>query len=277
MSAKSERKKKAYEAVKNTPAQPAQPPYQWFAENVQRELDKHKQHCTDLNCSEAIGLRFPQKMVAMVMNGDKKRLYLAPFGRDSKDDYVPTTVLQLETGEEIAGAFNEDGSVECMITGHNETDQPICLTLLCHREGVQLVVTPNEPDRVSVVCNVCAAAIKDEGILTRSMKLASTPKVEYPNIFCNYHGVQPKYLACCHVAHGEEPMILNRPSAEDVGLAFCSNECSRAFGRELDAHDKDSDVHSNSIIHVVCAEHLNQALGGKLEQYHQQADATAAA
>ena len=220
MSVKSERKKavkaQRQAAGKATDIMLPMLPIQWYAEESARAIDEHNANCTDRACTDDIKLfykAFP--MVAMIKSHEPKTLYIAPYGTDTPRDYQPIYALHLETGEEIAGSFEADGSTRCSVTGHNATDQPICLTLLCHRAGVALVVHKDAPDTVSVICAdpECGNAIcSGENLLTRKMKLAKQPAVEYPNKFCRYHGVQPIYIACVHVAHGEkEPMHFEPP------------------------------------------------------------------
>jgi hypothetical protein len=243
------------------------PPLQWYAEYSEEQIADHNAKCEDPKCTNDLSLTGKDfQLVAMVKNHEPKKLYLAPCGTNSPIDYQPVYVLNLETGKEIAGSFDEDGVTECSITGLNSSDEPMCLTLLCHRDGAVIAVHKDEPDTVSIICKTCQSPLKGNGLNTWKMKLAKQPVSEFPNKFCKYHGVQPIYFACIHVAHGgKEPMILGRSTADDVGLAFCSEECDEAYMTM-----KPEDL--SSLIHVICKGHLNAVLGDKLEQYHQQAE-----
>lgn len=287
MSAKSERKKqikaeKQAAAVTTALTAPTaiQPipkvPRQWYAEDVQDQLRVHKEHCTDPNCPDAIVLRCgEERLVAMVKNGDPKRLYIAPFGTGTPRDYQPILVLNLETGEEIAKAFNADVQVECMFSGcthENHADQPTCFTLLCHREGIALGIQADAPGRVSVVCAepTCNNPLKGDGISGLLMKLAPEPKAEYPNVFCKVHGIQSGDITCKHVREGVAPMIIDRPTQKDYGFALCSDECNRLLDEQVASRKP------NGHFGTACAPSLNELLGGKLELYHQQAEGAAA-
>jgi hypothetical protein len=249
--------------------QAANPPllHQWFAEDSARYINDHNAECKDPACTDWLALPAKEKLVAMVKSGDTKTLYIAPYGTGTSRDYQPILALQLATGEEIAGSFDKDGKVRCQVTG---SEGSICLTLLCHRKGIVLVTHKDAPDTISVLCAdpECRNPFKSEGVNGLKMKLANQPVTQYPHGFCNEHGIQLRYVVCCHVLNGEEPMILGRPIVsgnpdDDLhGTALCSNACEKIY----------EEAKENNGMRVVCAAHLNDALGGKLELYHAEAE-----
>jgi hypothetical protein len=249
-------------------------PFQWYAEKSAFEINAHNAECKDPACTNDIRLSFTGKMVAMVKSHEPKKLFIAEYSTDSAKDYQPVYILNLETGEEIAGSFGKDGTARCEVTGgHNTTDTPICLTLLCHQKGIHFVVHRDAPDLISLVCAepTCRRPIKSDNTYTWKMKLEHHPAVEYPDVFCCYHGVQTSYMACCHVAHGTKPLILNRPEPDVAGLAFCSDECFDGYERAVGEFAAGNTEHRHAN-HRVCAKHLDDLLGGKLEHYHWEAD-----
>lgn len=249
-------------------------PFQWYAEDTTNTINDHNAHCSDPACTNDIELRIRDKrLVVMVQNHEPKKLFIAEYGTNTAHDYEPLDVFNLETGEEVAGAFHEDGATQRTFTGHINTNIPVCLGLLCHNKGVALRLHKDAPDTVSLVCAepTCQRPLKMEKVLTWKMKLAKQPVNEYPKMFCNYHGVQFGYSVCRHVAHGEEPMILNRPTDEYFGDALCSDKCWERNLQEAEDYSKGKEVKSST--HYMCAKDLNEMYGGKLEQLHQRAEA----
>jgi hypothetical protein len=241
----------------------------YFVENIARDLDFHRATCKDPQCDESIVHHDPRfKVVAILKSGHPKEVFLAPYGRGSKEDYQPYRSFQLATGEEIAGFFNNDGNTEAGDCCHEHNDKtPICITLMCHNKGIDYVVDTSHPESVFLVCAEpsCRRPLRSPGFEGK-FKLAAQPKAQYPNIWCDNHGIQPSYIACTHVLEGEEPMILERPDSMVVGLAVCGDSCSDALARE------DCDV---SQYHRICAGHLNDRLNGRLEDFHKEAEASA--
>jgi hypothetical protein len=261
MSAKSERKKKVYEEKKNgvVPKTAAPPPTMMFAEDVDKTLKDHLASCTDPHCTNQFVNHYRDiKLVAMLENGNKKQVFLAPYGGYTSHDYKPLFILNLATGEEINDLFDDHGCAvsECC---HNPQlkNEPICLSLTCHNKGVDLSFNMKEPDSITLVCAepTCRNPLTYKGF-NGELRLAPRPKAEYPKIFCNAHGIQPAYLICDHVGHGATPLVLGHPTDDQYGIALCGDACYRELVKNGGRHtDK---------FHSACAPSLKELLGDKL-------------
>lgn len=230
MSAKSERKRRVYEEKKNNVAPIRQreedrSPQMTYADDIVEQLAFHREECTDPNCDHmAVTMHNPAfKTVAMLFDGHTKEVFLAPFGRGSADDYKPHLVFQLETGDEIKDCFDANGKVICECChDSSKRNHPICLTLACHRDGIDFAMEPD--GTVSLVCAVktCRKYLSAPNF-PGTFKLAPRPKATYPNVFCARHGIEPSYAACPHVLRGDAyPTMLFPPTEDECGQAFCS-------------------------------------------------------
>ena len=175
-------------------------------------------------------------MVAMIKSHEPKTLYIAPYGTDTPRDYQPIYALHLETGEEIAGSFEADAQRAIPSLGVVPPTSPSA-DLALSSAGVALVVHKDAPDTISLSART---PVRQRNLFRREPSHAKdeageTARRRVSEQVLPLPRVQPIYIACVHVAHGEkEPMILNRPTTTQAGLAFCSDECNEEYDHEID-------------------------------------------
>jgi hypothetical protein len=261
VSAKSERKKRMKAEKQSAAAakvlqMPRQTVRKLYAEDLEEALQAHRVNCHDPNCKELeIGLQFGvEKVVAMLKTGHPKEILLAPFGTNSPEDYQPFASLQLETGDEIRGAFDSNGRVKGCVHADDHPDDPICLTLLCHNKGTAVAIEHKQgPGVFSLRCAVCNTILSDPDLAIQ-FKLAPRPKPEYPNIFCKHHGIEPAFAVCPHVLDGAYPELLLPPDEENAGEAYCA---ACAILAKESRYDEIK-------LEVICRSGLDKRLGGNL-------------
>ena len=228
-----------------------------FAEDFSELVEEHRKVCKDPKCDETTLInRFPGVRVApMIQVGAPNELFLTVNSK-------PFWSIQLADGE-LATFFNKNGKIDSANCQHAEELTEAFLWSTCgHNDGVGIRVLPDNQVVLACVNNEC-------GLSVISVKVASYPKVDPPFIFCTVHGKQHGYLVCKHVMEGKEPMIVDRASDTDTGTALCGDNCERILRtfslKQFEKHKRK--------FGIVCAGHLNELVGGKLEQLLKQVEA----
>jgi hypothetical protein len=161
--------------------------------------------------------------------------------------------IQLATGDEIKKMFNADGTPISGCRDGHKSDATF-LNANCHSAaGVKMIPLPG--GRVELVCSTCHETVLGP------LQAAPRPTVEWPFVFCDEHGKQISYIVCQHVLGAQKPEILVRASEENHGGNAHCFECNKLMLLSAEKFTEHKDKFS-----VVCAGHLNDLLGGNLEQ-----------
>jgi hypothetical protein len=228
-----------------------------YADYFRKSLNDHRKTCTRKECDESrVVTTFKgEKVYPLIRASSPKEVFLTIDG-------TPFISIQLASDEATKTFIDAKEGIPCSYN-HGHADGAF-IHQRCHQDGVGIVVLPN--NRVNLVC-----ANKQCGNVVMKLHVAERPTVERPFIFCDYHGKQHGYFICKHVLAGKEPLILNRAGTDDNGFALCGNRCYRLTHKPMSEYKK----HEHEF-GIVCVGHLNDALGGKLEQYLKRAEVPAA-